>query len=421
MARSAGSIHISDNSVTSINDAIQQLLFLMDELRGEHDSPAIKIGPHSHAGLTGADGQDGGFIDVPAQNIDHDDLINVTTDQHHAKLHETSHRNGAADALKLDDLATPDDNTDLDASTTKHGLMQKYPNDSAKFLDGAGNFSTVPGSSEAVDVANIDGSATDQIWEKVFSNDGSVTISILANGEAIDLAAGGGTPIWQPDRPPASAGADDDEFDGNSGGVPTGWTEMDIDGNITVGEDNSGLTLVQATHTGNSVGGVYKAIPAGDFTIWTKLSMSGQVGSNFIQAGLALMVDPTSSTDDLVVFRVYMNITSEAASAEVTNMSDYVNFGTVVGSVATLGSATSGAGSAYLRIRRTGTTYGFDFSTNGIAWYRLANTTIAITPAYYGIVINNNNTGADQKVTGAFFRYLASDVGFNGLVGGKRT
>lgn len=42
---------------------------------------------------------------------------------------------------KLDDLAAPDDNTDLNASTAKHGLMQKYPN-TAQALKGDGSWIT---------------------------------------------------------------------------------------------------------------------------------------------------------------------------------------------------------------------------------------------------------------------------------------
>jgi hypothetical protein len=42
---------------------------------------------------------------------------------------------------KLDDLTAPDDNTDLNASTSKHGLMQKYPN-TAQALKGDGSWIT---------------------------------------------------------------------------------------------------------------------------------------------------------------------------------------------------------------------------------------------------------------------------------------
>ena len=38
---------------------------------------------------------------------------------------------------KLDDLNSPDDNTDLNASTSAHGLMQKYPNTKQRLLGDA--------------------------------------------------------------------------------------------------------------------------------------------------------------------------------------------------------------------------------------------------------------------------------------------
>jgi len=44
--------------------------------------------------------------------------------------------------VKLDDLAAPDDNTDLNASSTKHGLLPKLSNVSTEYLDGTGVFST---------------------------------------------------------------------------------------------------------------------------------------------------------------------------------------------------------------------------------------------------------------------------------------
>ena len=39
--------------------------------------------------------------------------------------HASNHESGGADAIKLDDLAAPDDNTDLNAGTTAHGLLLK--------------------------------------------------------------------------------------------------------------------------------------------------------------------------------------------------------------------------------------------------------------------------------------------------------
>lgn len=54
--------------------------------------------------------------------------------------HAASHQSGGSDAVKLDDFATPDDNTDLNASTTRHGLLPKLSNVATAFLDGQGNW-----------------------------------------------------------------------------------------------------------------------------------------------------------------------------------------------------------------------------------------------------------------------------------------
>jgi len=59
--------------------------------------------------------------------------------------HAVSHQSGGSDAIKLDDLAEPDDNTDLNVSITAHGLAPKAPNDATKYLDGTGAYSVPAG------------------------------------------------------------------------------------------------------------------------------------------------------------------------------------------------------------------------------------------------------------------------------------
>jgi len=76
------------------------------------------------------------------------------TDDHHAKLHAATHGPLAVDALKLDDLAEPDDNTDLDASTSKHGLLQKLGGGTANFLRADGTWSTPPGTTSPTPLTN---------------------------------------------------------------------------------------------------------------------------------------------------------------------------------------------------------------------------------------------------------------------------
>ena len=75
------------------------------------------------------------------------DLITGTdarlTDARTPTAHAASHRSGGSDAIKLDDLAAPEDNTDLNATSTAHGLLPKLSDDATQFLNGQGGY-TVP-------------------------------------------------------------------------------------------------------------------------------------------------------------------------------------------------------------------------------------------------------------------------------------
>ena len=63
-----------------------------------------------------------------------------------ARIASTIARDSEITATKLDDFTTPDDNIDLNSSTTAHGLLPKLDNNSAHFLDGTGAWSTPGGS-----------------------------------------------------------------------------------------------------------------------------------------------------------------------------------------------------------------------------------------------------------------------------------
>jgi hypothetical protein len=68
--------------------------------------------------------------------------------------HHTTHESGGDDAIKLDDLAPPDDTTDLDVSTSKHGLCPKAPNDITKFLRGDATWAVPEGGGGGTDKSN---------------------------------------------------------------------------------------------------------------------------------------------------------------------------------------------------------------------------------------------------------------------------
>lgn len=59
--------------------------------------------------------------------------------------HAASHQAGGGDAIKLDDLAAPDDTTDLNATAAAHGLLPKLSNVATEFLNGQGAWATPAG------------------------------------------------------------------------------------------------------------------------------------------------------------------------------------------------------------------------------------------------------------------------------------
>jgi hypothetical protein len=92
-------------------------------------------------------------------------------------LHATHHQSGGIDPIKLDDLATPDDNTDLNVSTSRHGLVPKISGDDDYVLTKSG--------SAAVWAAPTGGGspsgsgAMELIEEKTPSGTGTATFSSL--------------------------------------------------------------------------------------------------------------------------------------------------------------------------------------------------------------------------------------------------
>ena len=65
--------------------------------------------------------------------------------------HKTTHESGGSDAIKLDDLATPDDNTDLDATTGRHGLLPKLGGGTSNFLRADGSWASPSGGAAGTD------------------------------------------------------------------------------------------------------------------------------------------------------------------------------------------------------------------------------------------------------------------------------
>jgi len=71
--------------------------------------------------------------------------------------HASDHLSGGSDAIKLDDLAAPDDNVDLNASTLKHGLLPKLGGGAVNFLRADGTWAEPPGGGGVTDHGDLTG------------------------------------------------------------------------------------------------------------------------------------------------------------------------------------------------------------------------------------------------------------------------
>lgn len=244
-------------------------------------------------------------------------------------------------------------------------------------------------------------------------------------------AAGGGasTPadfsLWLPDAPPEIPGALDDEFTTVGAGVPSGWTEFDPDTLQTVAVGSRGLELSRVIADAPptySFSGIYKAIPAGDFSVIVQVSCSIEAGlSCDTPAGLALFENAVDTSKKIAALSFTSDDVAIVLSVEVEYFTNYQTF-----SASKVVKGKQLQPGPYFRVRRTGTDYFFDVSGNGIAWSGLLVQTevqLGFTPLHFGPFINgagNGTAGNTLKGIFPFFRYKASDVGLNGVLEGAR-
>lgn len=121
-----------------------------------------------------ADAADNDYAKFTANGLEGRDYSEVKAD---LSL-EDADINALITATKLDDLTTPDDNTDLDATTTEHGLLPKLPNDATKVLNGLGAWVVAGGGGGGMS------------WELISANDTAVSnegYMINASGGDITL------------------------------------------------------------------------------------------------------------------------------------------------------------------------------------------------------------------------------------------
>lgn len=137
-----------DTRASQINTVRNKLHAVAQKLGDDSDLPAgsiaakvtaLEAAPPSH----NASHENGGGDEISVAG-----LSGLLATAQTPAAHNSSHESGGSDAIKLDDLSAPDDNTDLDATTSKHGLLPKLGGGTANFLRADGSWAAPAGGSD---------------------------------------------------------------------------------------------------------------------------------------------------------------------------------------------------------------------------------------------------------------------------------
>ena len=105
-------------------------------------------------------------------------------------------------------------------------------------------------------------------------------VVVNATRTGLEFAAPGGAGAWNPNLPPASPSAWDDEF--NNSSVDVKWTKDDPNNKLTVTESGSTITLALAEDNGAGAG-LWQTAPTGDWQMVVKIAptVTGDFPSEF--------------------------------------------------------------------------------------------------------------------------------------------
>lgn len=108
--------------------------------------------------------------------------------------HAVNHKQGGNDSIRLDELATPLDNTVLNATNARHGLLPKLSNNAAQYLNGVGAFAAIPAGSVPAHASTHKSGGSDQIkLDELLSPDDNLLLNATTAKHGLLPKLGGGT------------------------------------------------------------------------------------------------------------------------------------------------------------------------------------------------------------------------------------
>jgi len=190
-AESSPDVIRPDDYAASTNEKVWKLQVFGASVSGDVFGPASSVNNHVALfdGTTGKLLKSAGSVlgDAAAKNTgttagtlcagDDSRLSNSRTPTAHASTHQS----GGSDAIKLDDLATPDDNTDLNATTGRHGLLPKLGGGTTNFLRADGTWAA-PTSGSPVPTGVV---TADSTTGNIFASDSGNIIEFDTSGGSV--------------------------------------------------------------------------------------------------------------------------------------------------------------------------------------------------------------------------------------------
>ncbi len=219
--------------------------------------------------------------------------------------------------------------------------------------------------------------------------------------EGASGSGGGGTgdgpwEYWEPRASPASPSTLDDEF--STSPLDAKWTTVNWS-TPAIKDVNTTVPLalyMKLTTTGYTIPCVLQPIPAGDFTIYTRMQgQSEATNTSNAGGGIILSNGTTAGAGNQVMLN---SLSAGVAQAWLYTWSNF----SAAGSQQFLRQEIA----RYLRVRRVGTTYSWGTSEDGKTWTNVVYNP-AFTPTHFGLFGYCNQTGS-VHTSFDFFRYFPS-------------
>lgn len=229
------------------------------------------------------------------------------------------------------------------------------------------------------------------VGDMIYRNDSSQWVKVggTKTDGNVPTVQSDGTIAWEAhafdlympiDVPPATPNAMDDEFDGSS--LDAKWSQT-TGGTNPAWSLSSGLLVADVS--ANKAGSLVQTIPSGDWTIAAQLGpFTARIsGDNHVPNGMTL--DEGSSTQKS--FRFVRMLKNSGLKMLLMNLPSYTDWTSDVAE-----HSIPYSGFMYQRIRRSGSTYYFEYSGDGFMWTSLWSGTLSFTPTKIGITSAGSNS-----------------------------